>query len=58
MQPIRDVVNHLLLRGKCSGNKRLTEPCRELDTHGKRLWTPTDVEGIEPTNNTADRALP
>lgn len=51
-------MNHLLLRGKCSGNKRLTGPYRELDTHRERLWTSTDVEAIEPTNNTADRALP
>ena len=31
--------------------------CRELNTHREWLWTFAVVEGIEPTNNTAERAL-
>lgn len=57
MQPVRNTVNHLLLRGMCSGNKRLTGMCKELFTHRNWLWTFVDVEGIQPTNNTAERAL-
>ena len=57
MQPIRNEVNSLLLRGVFSGNKRLTGMCRELYNHREWMWTFVDFEGIEPTNNTAERAL-
>ena len=30
MQPVRETVNHLLLRGRCSGNTRLKGMCKEL----------------------------
>ena len=30
MQPVRDTVNHLLLRGRCSGNTRLKGMCKKL----------------------------
>jgi transposase len=57
MSPVRNDINALLLRGEFSGNKRLVGMCRELHKHRKWLWTFVDVEGIEPTNNTAERAL-
>lgn len=57
MQPIRNEVNSLLLRGVFSGNKRLTGMCRELYNHREWLWTFVEFKGIEPTNNTAERAL-
>jgi transposase len=31
--------------------------CRELYSHRKRLWAFVCQEGIEPTNNAAERAL-
>jgi transposase len=57
MQPVRTEVNSLLLRGVASENKRLVGMCRELYSHREWLWTFVDVQGIEPTNNTAERAL-
>lgn len=57
MQPVRTEVNSLLLRGVASENKRLTGMCRELYNHREWLWTFVDIQGIEPTNNTAERAL-
>ena len=57
MSPVRKEVNTLLLRGKFSGNKRLIGMCNELYKHRQWLWTFVDVTGIEPTNNTAERAL-
>ena len=50
-------MNALLLRGLFSGNKRLIGMCRELHTHRDWLWTFVEHQGIEPTNNTAERAL-
>src|SRR6185437_6719648 len=50
-------INSLLLRGVFSGNARLVGMCRELYNHREWLWTFVDVQGIEPTNNAAERAL-
>ena len=57
MNPIREKINGLLQRGAFSGNRRLVGMCQELDNHREWLWTFVDHEGIEPTNNTAERAL-
>jgi transposase len=57
MIPIRASINSLLLRGVFSGNARLVGMCRELSNHREWLWTFVDVQGIEPTNNAAERAL-
>ena len=55
--PVRQCVNSLLLRGKFSGNRRLVGMCEELYSHRDWLWTFVDTQGIEPTNNAAERAL-
>ena len=57
MKPIRQEIDGLLLRGAFSGNPRLTGMCWELVDHRDWLWTFLDVEGVEPTNNAAERAL-
>ncbi len=57
MSPIRDEVHNLLLRGKFSGNAKLIGFCSELYDRRDHLWTFTRNEDIEPTNNTAERAL-
>ena len=57
MKPVRTTGNHLLLRGMCSGNTRLKGMCKELFMHRDWLWTFVDVQGLEPTNNTAERVL-
>ena len=57
MKPIRHEIDSLLLRGAFSGNPRLTGMCWELVDHRDWLWTFLEVEGVEPTNNAAERAL-
>jgi len=57
MRPVREEIDALLLRGVFSGNRRLVGMCRELHKHRPWLWTFVDVPSIEPTNNTAERAL-
>jgi transposase len=57
MSPVRNEINALLLRGEFSGNRRLIGMCSELYKHRQWLWTFVDMKGIEPTNNTAERAL-
>lgn len=56
-RPIRDEFNSLLLRGRFSGHDRLTGFCDELWPRRHHLWTFLKVQGVEPTNNTAERAL-
>ncbi len=55
MGPIRKKVDSLLLRGYC--NALTYDLCKELLEHKDNLWTFVDHEGIEPTNNAAERAL-
>lgn len=57
MQPIREEIDALLLRGVFSGNPRLVGMCGELHKHRDWLWTFLDVEGVQPTNNASERAL-
>ena len=57
MQPIREEIEGLLLRGVFSGNEALIGMCRELYDHREWLWTFVDHEGVEPTNNASERAL-
>lgn len=54
MQPIRKEIDGLLLRGFGTAADGM---CRELRHHREWLWTFLDVDGIEPTNNAAERAL-
>jgi len=57
IRPVRTTFEALLLRGVFSGNTKLTGMCKELYEHRDWLWTFTRVQGIEPTNNTAERSL-
>jgi transposase len=57
MQPIREKIDGLLLRGVFSGNPKLVGMCAPLYDHRDWLWTFLDVEGVEPTNNVSERAL-
>jgi transposase len=55
MQPIRQRVDALLLRGYC--NELTHGFCKELVEHGAHLWTFIGIEGVAPTNNAAEQAL-
>jgi transposase len=57
MQPIRQEIDALLLRGVFSGNAKLHGMCGPLYAHREWLWTFVDVAGVEPTNNASERAL-
>lgn len=57
LAPIRQKFESLLQPGVFSGHERLTGMCRELWNHRDWLWTFLDHEGVEPTNNAAERSL-
>lgn len=54
-QALRERVESVLLRGYF--NPRVRGFCTDVWEHRVRLWVFVDVEGVEPTNNAAERAL-
>jgi transposase len=55
MRPVREAVKMALQRGKKSRCRKTAGTCKELLGHEEWLWTFVDVEGVEPTNNEAER---
>ncbi len=55
--PIAVKVNDLLYNGIGSHDTKLRNQCKSLYAHNKRLWMFIANEGIEPTNNRAERAI-
>jgi len=49
--------NGLLYEGTGSHDSRLRNQCKSLHTHSEHLWRFITTHGVEPTNNTAERAL-
>jgi transposase len=49
--------NAMLYAGTGSHDSKLRNQCKSLHTHSEHLWRFLTTEGIEPTNNTAERAL-
>jgi transposase len=54
---LRREVRTLLRRGVGCGSKRTAATCREVLKIEPSLWTFARVDGVEPTNNAAERAL-
>jgi transposase len=57
MTPIRREVERLLEAGSQCGVAKTEGTCREILKRREALWTFVQVEGVEPTNNTAERAI-
>jgi transposase len=57
LRPIRARVEELLERGAKLGAPRMSGSCEDILEHRAALWTFVDEDGIEPTNNHAERAL-
>jgi transposase len=57
MTPLRREVERLLEVGSQCGVAKTEGTCREILKRRKALWTFVQVEGVEPTNNTAERAI-
>lgn len=55
--PLKARLGRLLVRGEASGDRKAAALCRDLNHWWAALWTFTKVEGVEPTNNVAERAL-
>ena len=57
MSPLRQEVERLLEVGSRCGVPKTEGTCREILKRREALWTFVQVEGVEPTNNTAERAI-
>jgi transposase len=55
MKPVREAVRLTLQRGKKSRCRKTAGTCKELLDHEEWLWTFVGVEGVQPTNNEAER---
>jgi transposase len=57
MTPLRREVERLLKVGSPCGVAKTEGMCREILKRREALWTFVQVEGVEPTNNIAERAI-
>jgi transposase len=57
MRPIRQEVERLLEAGQTCGVPKTEGVCREILKRRQALWTFVRHPGVEPTNNTAERAI-
>jgi transposase len=55
MLPVREAIRSTLQRGKACRCSKTAGTCKELLAHEAWLWMFVDVEGVEPTNNEAER---
>jgi transposase len=57
MTPLRRDVERLLEAGSQCGGAKTEGTCREILKRRQALWTFVQVEGVEPTNNSSERAI-
>ena len=54
MSPLRREVERLLDAGSACGVPKTEGVCRDILKRRQALWTFVHLEGVEPTNNTAE----
>ena len=57
MSPVRREVERLLEASSTCGVPKTEGVCRDLLKRREALWTFVPLEGVEPTNNVAERAI-
>jgi transposase len=57
MRPLRARVQAVLAQGVEQGDKKTARTCAKLLKSKVAMWTFVDIEGVEPTNNSAERAV-
>ncbi len=57
MWQLRADVEGLLREGTCCGHGKMQRSCKRILNEAEYLWTFVEVEGVEPTNNAAERAV-
>jgi hypothetical protein len=57
MQPVQEQVSKLLREGRNSPNNKTRRTCANIALMERAIWSFVRVEGVEPTNNNAERPL-
>jgi transposase len=57
MTPLRREVERLLEAGRRCGVPKTAGTCRDILKRREALWTFVQLDGVEPTNNAAERAI-
>lgn len=57
MRPLRKRVEALLREGAALDHKKTARTCKKLLKVFEAMWTFVDAEGVEPTNNSGERAV-
>ena len=57
IEPIREAIETLLCQGAVCDHPKTKHTCKRIYTRKVALWTFVDKPGVEPTNNTAERAV-
>jgi transposase len=57
LDPVQDALAAVVDDGLVCGDPKTVTLCAALDRRWPALWTFADAEGVEPTNNAAERAL-
>jgi transposase len=57
MQAVQDQVGELLRQGTSCNHRKTAGTCRDILKREEALWTFVRVEGVEPTNNLAERQV-
>jgi transposase len=57
MAPVRPQVEAVLRRAAAAGLSQVSGSCADILEHQAALWTFVECEGVEPTNNHAEREL-
>lgn len=57
MKPVRAGIEELLERAVAAEIQRMSGSCQNLLAHRQALWTFVEQQGVEPTNNHAEREL-
>jgi len=56
LAPLQKCMRSMLEEGSRSSHKKIPGMCRDILRHWEAMWTFTRVDGVEPTNNAAERA--
>lgn len=57
MRPLRARVEALLAEGRELDDKKTARTCAKLFKAKEAMWTFVEIEGVEPTNNSGERAV-
>ena len=57
LAPLRRAMRNLLEQGKQHPHRKIAGMCTDILRHWEAMWNFAAIEGMEPTNNAAERAL-